>query len=51
MGNFWITFAINEAITVAQGFVAASKLTDPVKAAVENFITSGQAVLTALHLA
>lgn len=51
MGKFWITFAINEAITVAQAFVAGSKLADPLKVAVENFITSGQAVLSALHLA
>lgn len=51
MGKFCITFAINEAITVAQEFVAASKLTDPVKTAVENFIIAGEGVLAALHLA
>jgi hypothetical protein len=50
MGNFWVQFAINEALTVAQAFLAGSNLNGATKAALGNFITAGQAVLAALKL-
>jgi len=46
--NFWLTFAINEAIAVPAAYVASSKLTDAQKAAAEQFIAAGQALLATL---
>ena len=42
---FWITFAISEALTVVGLFINNSSLTPAQKAALENFITSGQGLL------
>jgi hypothetical protein len=46
--SFWLTFAISEALTVAGLFVSKSGLTAEQKAAFEQFITSGNALLTLL---
>lgn len=48
MSKFWITFIINEAIGVTQVFVLISGLNAPLKLALENFITAGQAVIAEL---
>lgn len=48
MSNFWLNFVITEAIGVAQIFVQASNLKPQLKAALENLITAGQAVIAAI---
>jgi hypothetical protein len=47
MSNFWLTFAITEAITVAQAF-AASTTNQKLKIALDALVVAGQAVLTEL---
>jgi hypothetical protein len=47
MSNFWLTFAITEAITVAQAF-AASTTNQKLKIALDALVAAGQAVLAEL---
>jgi len=47
MKNFWLNFAISEAVSVASIFVNSSNLTSEQKKALEDFILAGQAVSTA----
>lgn len=49
MSTFWLTFVIQEAIGVAQAFVAISTIKPGLKAALENLITSGNAVIIAIQ--
>lgn len=50
MKNFWVQFAISEALSVVQAFVASNAGMNPaLKTALENFITSGQAVVSAFN--
>lgn len=51
MSKFWLSFAITEAISLAEGFIASSKMGDPLKAAIVQFVESGKGVLAALHVA
>ena len=44
MSNFWLKFAITEAVTVAQAF-AASTTNTKLKVALDALIAAGQAVL------
>lgn len=48
MGKFWIRFAINEAITVAEAFIGGTKLTEAQKASAEKLIAAGQEFLATL---
>jgi hypothetical protein len=50
MSSFWLQFIISEAISVAEAFVSLSTLPVGVKSALENFISAGQALVTALQL-
>ena len=43
--SFWITFVVNEAISVVAAYVAASKMSDAQKVAAEQLIASAQAFL------
>ena len=49
MNSFWLSFAIQEAITVAQVFVQMSGIKPGLKAALENLITAGQSVVAAIQ--
>ena len=49
MCTFWITFVIQEAIGIAQAFVAISSIKPGEKTALENLITAGQAAITAIQ--
>lgn len=40
--NFWLKFAISEALAVAQAAVMATNLTDAQKKALQDLITAGQ---------
>lgn len=42
--NFWLRFAISEAIVVAEAAVMTSGLTDAQKKSLEDLISAGQAV-------
>lgn len=42
--NFWLQFAISEALSVASAFVSLSTLTPQQKADLEAFIAAGQKV-------
>jgi hypothetical protein len=44
--SFWLKFAIQEAITLAQVFVAQTTLKPSLKNALEALITAGEAVIT-----
>lgn len=48
MGNFWLNFAIQEAVTVAEAFVNTANIKPVLKAALENLITAGNTVLAAI---
>lgn len=48
MSNFWLSFIITEAVGVAEAFVSISTVSPPLKAALENLITAGQAVVALL---
>ena len=49
--NFWVKFAITEAINVAEMFLGGStKIADPTKAAFQKFIDAGKEVLAGFHL-
>jgi hypothetical protein len=47
--SFWLQFAIQEAVTVAEVFVTQANIKPGLKAALENLITAGQAVATAIQ--
>jgi hypothetical protein len=49
--SFWLSFLINEAISISTTFVASSGLNAELKTALEGFIKAGQGVLISLHLA
>jgi hypothetical protein len=49
MSSFWLSFAIQEAVTMAQVFVQMSGIKPGLKAALENMIAAGQAVATAIQ--
>lgn len=48
MSKFWLQFIITEAVGVAQAFVGLSSANPTLKAALENLISAGQAVIAAL---
>lgn len=48
MGNFWITFAISEAVSVVEAFVTSSKLSPAIKTILEELIAVGQKAIAAL---
>jgi hypothetical protein len=50
MSSFWLQFVISEAITIAEAFVSLSTLPPGIKTALENYITIGQALVTAIQL-
>lgn len=47
--NFWLTFAVQEAVTVAQAFIEQSSIKPGLKAALENLIAAGQAVIATIQ--
>ena len=47
--SFWLNFAIQEAITVAEAFINQANIKPGLKAALENLIAAGQAVIDAMH--
>ena len=49
MNTFWLTFIIQEAIGVAEAFVAISSIKPGLKAALENLIAAGNGVITAIQ--
>lgn len=49
MSTFWLQFIITEAIGVAQAFVGMSNIKPGLKAALENLISAGQAVVAAIQ--
>lgn len=49
MNTFWLTFIIQEAIGVAEAFVAISSIKPGLKAALENLIVAGNGVITAIQ--
>ncbi len=49
MSTFWLAFAINEAVGVAQVFVQTSNIKPGLKIALENLISAGQAVTLAIQ--
>lgn len=49
MSTFWLTFVIQEAIGVAEAFVAISGIKPGLKAALENLISAGQATILAIQ--
>ena len=48
-GSFWLNFAIQEAVTVAQVFVQQANIKPGLKAALENLISAGTAVVAAIQ--
>ena len=47
--NFWLVFAIQEAVTIATAFIMASNaLTPEQKVAAEKLVADGQALLATL---
>lgn len=48
--NFWIQFAITEAINLATEFIDNSKITPELKAMIESFIAAGEKLVAALKL-
>ena len=42
--NFWLKFAVAEALAVAQAFLSVSTLTDAQKKALNDLIAAGQEV-------
>jgi hypothetical protein len=49
MTTFWLSFIITEAVGVASAFVSISNIKPGLKAALENLITAGQGVITAIQ--
>ena len=49
MNTFWLTFIIQEAIGVAEAFVAISSIKPGLKAALENLIVAGNGVIAAIQ--
>ena len=49
MNTFWLQFVIVEAVGVAQAFVGVSNIKPGLKAALENLISAGQAVVLAIQ--
>ena len=49
MTTFWLSFIITEAVGVAEAFVQISSLRPGLKAALENLILAGQAVVAAIQ--
>lgn len=48
MKTFWLKFAIEEAIGVAEVFIQASAIPAPLKMSLEKLITDGQIIINAL---
>ena len=49
MSTFWLQFIITEAVGVAQAFIGMSGMKPGLKTALENLISSGQAVVAAIQ--
>ena len=49
MSTFWLSFIVTEAISVAEAFVQISSMRPGLKAALENLILAGQAVVAAIQ--
>ena len=49
MSTFWLSFIITEAIGVAEAFISLSSIKPGLKTALENLISAGQAVVTAIQ--
>lgn len=49
MSTFWLSFIVTEAVGVAQAFVMISSIKPGLKAALEQLIASGQAVVAAIQ--
>lgn len=46
---FWLTFVVNEALSITGAFVASIGIKPGLKAALENFIISGEGVVAAIN--
>jgi hypothetical protein len=48
MTSFWLKFAIQESVSLAEVFIQSSSLKPALKTALEKLIADGQAVIAAL---
>ena len=48
--NFWIQFAINEAVSLVTEFIDNANIAPTLKTAFDEFIAAGEKVLAALKL-
>jgi hypothetical protein len=48
MSKFWITFIVNEALSVVAAFIASGKMKPDQKAAAEKLIVAGEAFVATL---
>lgn len=49
MTSFWLSFIVTEAVGVASAFISISNIKPGLKAALENLVLAGNAVIAAIQ--